>query len=170
MNFLELAKERYSLRNYSSKSVEKEKLEYVLEAARIAPSAVNFQPWEFVVVIQPEMMQKVQGCYHRDWINTANTCIIILGNHEQAWKRRDGKDFTDVDASIAIDHITLAATEQGLGTCWVCNFDAQKLKEVLELPAHIEPIAMLPIGYADEGAVIPEKKRKNLNEIVRWID
>ncbi len=170
MNFLDLAKERYSLRNYSSKNIEREKLEYVLEAGRVAPSAVNFQPWEFVVVTGHVMMSRVHECYHRDWFASAHTCIIVLGNHEQAWKRRDGKDFTDVDAAIAIDHITLAATEQGLGTCWICNFDAQKLREVLELPSQIEPIAILPIGYAAEGAEIPEKKRKNLNEVVRWIE
>lgn len=170
MSFLDLAKKRFSLRNYSSQPVEREKLDYVLEAGRIAPSAVNYQPWEFVVVTQSQTMGKVLECYPREWFKTVHTCIVVLGNHEQAWKRKDGKDFTDIDASIAIDHMTLAATEQGLGTCWVCNFDAEKLREVLELPSHIEPIAIVPIGYAAEGTEIPEKKRKNLNEIVRWVE
>lgn len=170
MSFLELATTRYSLRNYSPRAVEREKLDYILQAAQIAPSAVNYQPWSFVVITQAEMMVQVHACYHRDWFKTAPACILVLGNQEQSWKRADGKDFCDVDVAIAIDHITLAATEQGLGTCWVCNFDVEKTKALFELPPHIEPIAFIPIGYASEDAVIPEKKRKNLNEIVRWVE
>lgn len=170
MNFLDLARERYSLRNYSSKPVERKKIEYVLEAAQLAPSAVNYQPWEFMVVTQPEVLTRVLECYHREWFKTAHTCIVVLGNHEQSWKRRDGKDFCDIDVAIAIDHITLAAVEQGLGTCWVCNFDEEKLRAALQLGEDVEPIAIIPIGYPAEGNEIPEKKRKNLKEIVRWVE
>lgn len=87
--------------------------------------------------------------------------------HSQSWKRKsDGKDFADVDAAIAIDHLVLKATELGLGTCWICNFDVEMARKKLELPDHIEPIAIIPIGYTTSEA--PVKKRKDLSELVHW--
>lgn len=170
MDFLDLVQSRYSLRNYSPQSIAKEILEQIIHVAHLAPSAVNYQPWSFLVVTQSATMSKIYESYNRDWFKTVHTCIIVLGDHSQSWKRKDGKDFCDVDVAIAIDHLTLAATANGLGTCWVCNFDNPKLSEILELPVHIEPIAIIPIGYPADGIQIPEKKRKNLNEIVRWIE
>lgn len=170
MNFLDLARERYSLRNYSPQPIEREKLEYVLQAAQLAPSAANCQPWSFIVIRNSQLMARILECYHRDWFKTAHTCIVVVGDHEQSWKRKDGKDHCDIDAAIAADHITLAAAEQGLGTVWVCNFDEEKVRKVLELTEDQEVVAIIPIGYPGEGNEIPEKKRKNFNEIVRWID
>jgi nitroreductase len=168
MNLLELAKERYSVRNYLNKPIEKEKLDYILETARIAPSAVNFQPWQFIILTEDEPLEKIKRTYSRNWINSIPACIIVLGDHTQGWHRSsDGKDHTDIDASIAITHITLAATEVGLGTCWVCNFDAEKCSELFKLPDNLEPIALIPIGYP-ERKEIPEKKRKSIEEIVHW--
>ena len=135
MNFLELATQRSSVRNYQPKAVEKEKLLYVLEAARIAPSAANFQPWQFIVVTEPEILKSVQTVYHRGWLTTAPAIIIALGDHEKGWHRAsDGKDFTDIDVAIAIDHLTLAAAEIGLGTCWICNFDPEKCYSIFNIP------------------------------------
>ena len=168
MNFLELAKSRYSVRNFLNKPVDKEKLMYVLEAARIAPSAVNFQPWQFIVITENEPLKKIKSTYSRNWINAIPACIVVLGDHKQGWHRSsDGKDHTDIDAAIAITHITLAATEVGLGTCWVCNFDTEKCVELFNLPDNLEPIALVPIGYP-ENDEIPEKKRKSIDEIVHW--
>ncbi|MCT4602113.1 MAG: nitroreductase family protein, partial [Marinifilum sp.] len=79
----------------------------------------------------------------------------------------DGKDHTDIDASIAIDHMTLQATELGLGTCWICNFYVEKCKDFFQLPDHIEPIAILSLGYPNDDKM-PAKKRKSLEEIVHW--
>lgn len=169
MNLLELSTKRYSLRNFEKKPVEKNKIEYILEAARLAPSAVNYQPWYFVVITENESIQKIQACYERDWFKTAPMYILICGDHAQSWKRKDGKDFCDVDIAIAVEHICLAAVEQGLGTCWVCNFDAEKCRQLFELPDNIEPIAILPVGYEKEPLeeFVP-KNRKCLEEIVRW--
>lgn len=173
MNFLELATSRYSERNYASKPIEREKIEYILHAAQIAPSAVNYQPWNIIVVTQAEMLQKLYACYPRDWFNSVQACIIVVGNHEQSWKRKkdekEEKDYCDIDCAIAIDHMSLAAIDQGLATCWICNFDLEICKELLELDAHLEPIALLSLGYPSEIAP-PIKKRKKINEITRWIE
>lgn len=171
MNFLQIAQARYSLRQYSSAPIEKEKLAYILECARLAPSAVNYQPWKFVIVSKKEMMDKLHEAYVRDWFRSAHTCIIAIGDHSQSWKRQnDGKDHCDIDFGIAVEHIVIAATEQGLGTCWVCNFDTQLVREILQLPANLEPIALIPIGYADSSVLIPDKKRKDLEQITTWIE
>ena len=168
MNFIELATQRYSVRNFESKPVEKEKLLYVLEAARMAPSAVNFQPWQFIVVTDPETLKLVRSVYHREWLATAPVIIVALGDHSIGWHRKsDDKDFTDIDVAIAIDHLTLAAVEQGLGTCWICNFDVQKYSRIFDTPKHLEPIALIPIGYpVNESG--PEKKRKPIDQLVHW--
>ncbi len=168
--FRQLVEKRYSCRNFSSQMIEKEKLESIFDVVRLAPSACNLQPWQFMVVTRAEILTKLYECYYRDWFRTAPCCIVVLGNHEQAWHRpNDGKDHCDIDLAIAIDHLTLAATDNGLGTCWVCNFDALKCAEILELPHHLEAVALIPIGYPAENS-IPEKKRKSLDEIVQFID
>ncbi len=170
MDFLELAKRRYSSRKYKDKKVEEEKLIYVLEAGRIAPSANNAQPWVFIVV-KDKNREKLKECYHREWFNSAPVYIVICGNHEQSWKRSsDGKDHCDIDASIATDHMTLAATEKGLATCWVCNFYKEMTIDLLNLPEHIEPIAILTLGYPNDETNLNrhENKRKKLKEVVYY--
>ena len=118
MDLLDLAKKRCSVRQYAATPVEKEKLDYILEVARLAPSAVNFQPWQFLVVSTKENLEKVQSCYEREWLKTAPLCIIACEDHAASWKRgSDGKDHADIDIAIAVEHICLAAAEQGLGTC-----------------------------------------------------
>ena len=169
MNFLKLATARSSVRNFDSTPIEPEKLDYILEAGRIAPSAVNAQPWFFVVIREEENRQKLQACYDRDWFKTAPIYIVICGNHELSWKRNDGKDHCDIDVAIACQQICLAATEMKLGACWVCNFDSEKCKELFNLPQHIEPIVFIPIGYPKDISVFEtDKKRKPLSEIVKW--
>jgi nitroreductase len=170
MEFLELAKARYSCRNYKDKEVEEEKIMAVLEAGRIAPSAANRQPWVFIVVREKKNLEKIYGTYARDWIQTAPVIIAICGDHSRAWVRSDGKDHTDVDVSIATDHMTLAATEQGLATCWICAFDKGLCTEVLDLPSHIEPIVLLPMGYPADHVELNRHKgqRKSLEELIKW--
>ena len=170
MTFLELAKRRYSSRNYKDKAVEKNLLLQVMEAGRIAPSAKNKQPWHFVAITEPESLAKIRDCYEEKWLDSAKAIIVVCGDHRDAWRRADGKIHTDIDVAIAVDHMTLAATDIGLGTCWVCKFDVMKCAKVLELPYGVEPVVLLPIGYpADE--VDPnrhEQLRKPINEVVHW--
>ena len=167
MNFLELARKRCSVRQYSDRSVEPEKMDYILEAARLAPSAVNKQPWRSLLIESEEKRQQLQSCYDREWFKQAPLYLIVCGNHEESWKRaEDGKDHVDVDVAILTEHLCLAAAEQGLGTCWVCNFNVARCKQLFNLPEDLEPIVLLPLGYpADESALEGEKKRKALTEI-----
>jgi nitroreductase len=167
MNFLELAKKRYSCRKYRNQKVEDEKLNLVLEAGRIAPSAVNYQPWIFIVV-KSGNIDNIRGCYHREWFASAPLYIVLCANHVQSWKRKEGKDHADLDAAIAADHMTLAATDIGVATWWVCNFDKEKLTKTLNLPAHFEPVVILPLGYPDDqpDENRHETKRKKMQEIL----
>lgn len=166
MDFLDLVKTRYSVRSYEQKEIESSKLDYIMECVRLAPSAVNYQPWKFAIITEPEHLAALKTAYPREWIQTAPCIIVACADHTQSWHRKvDNKDHADVDLSIAIEHLCLAAAEQGLGTCWVCNFDVDTCRKVMQLPSHIEPIALIPIGYPSEQA-IPEKKRKTLEEIM----
>ncbi|MFP4697731.1 MAG: nitroreductase family protein [Eubacteriales bacterium] len=170
MEFLEFAKKRYSVRKFQDKPIEKEKLLQVIEAARIAPSAVNFQPWQFIIVQDEEVKEKLYETYQRDWIKSAPAIIVACGDHSKSWRRRDGKDHCDIDIAIAVDHMTLAAAQLGLGTCWVCAFNSARCHGLLDLPSNLEVIALLPIGYP-EGEVNPnryENKRAKLDDIVSW--
>lgn len=166
MNFLELVKKRHSVRNYAPRTVEKEKLDYAMECVRMAPSAVNFQPWKFAVVMDEPRLSELKKAYPREWIANVPCIVVACVNHEESWHRKsDGKDHGDIDVAIAVEHFCLAATEQGLGTCWVCNFDVPLCREVLQLPASVEPVVLIPVGYpAEEEA--PVKKRKSMDEIL----
>lgn len=165
--FLELVKTRRSVRKYEERAVEPEKLEYVLECARLAPSAVNFQPWRFIVVGSSELRKTLNECYDRSWFAAAPAVIAVCADENVSWKRTcDGHDHADVDASIAAEHICLAAAEQGLGTCWVCNFDVEKCRKVLNLEPNMRPVALLPIGYPSASASQEERPRKPLSEVV----
>jgi nitroreductase len=169
MDFSTLANKRYSVRKFSNKPVDKATIEQVIDVARKAPSAVNFQPYTVYAIMQPENLPKVKACYHRDWLNGAPAIIVVVGNKDMAWKRSaDMKNYTDIDAAIFIDHLTLQAADMGLGTCWVCNFDIDGLSEALQLKATQEPIAIIPIGYAETHEP-PVKKRKGLDDLLVWM-
>lgn len=167
--FIDLVKKRYSVRSYSERQVEKEKIDYVMECVRLSPSAVNFQPWHFYIVTDSARLEALKSAYKREWIQSAPCIIVACANHGESWHRRaDNKDHADIDLAIAIEHLCLAAAEQGLGTCWVCNFDSVLCHEVMELPDDVEPIALVPIGYTPDTEV-PEKKRKPMDEICTYI-
>ena len=165
MDFLELVKSRYSCRAYKSLGVEREKLDYILECVRFAPSAVNRQPWRFHIVSEEADKARLQQCYNRDWFKTAPMYVIASILHDEEWVRADGKHHGDIDIAIAVEHLCLAATEQGLATCWVCNFDAALCKQLFSLPANEEPAVVIPLGYADDE--LKEKKRKPIEDIIR---
>lgn len=172
MKLKELIESRYSVRAYLPDPVEDEKLNYILECARLAPSACNLQPWKFYIVTTEDIISKIQESYNREWFKTAPMYIVVCKDTSVSWRRTntDSKDFGDVDAAIVAEHICLATAEIGLGTCWVCNFDSVLLKKSLELPENIEAIAIFPLGYIDtEKSLLTDKKRKFLSEITEWI-
>lgn len=168
MELQECINQRYSVRDFQNKPVEKEKLLKVMHAVNMAPSAVNFQPHLYIIVTRPTLLQQLCDCYKREWLRTAPAIIVACGDHSCSWKRRnDQKDHCDIDMGIAIEHLCLAATDLGLGTCWVCNFDAPQCKEIMGLPTHLEPVALIPIGYPTNDQ-IPPKNRKTLEAIIQW--
>lgn len=166
MNFKELCQARYSCRKYQDRPVEQEKLDYVRECVRLAPSAVNRQPWRFIFVdkSQPELFELVKKTYHREWIETVPAIILCMKNESECWTRRyDNKPHADIDLAIAIEHLCLAAAEQGLATCWICNFDINQFKEIVPTPEGLVPVALVPIGYADDEPA--QKIRKSMDEV-----
>ena len=166
MKLLELIKKRYSVRNFLPTPVEQSKLDYLMECVRMSPSAVNLQPWLFAIVTDGKQLEALQKVYPKEWIKSAPCIIVACVNHDVSWHRKaDNKDHGDIDVAIATEHLCLAAAEQDLGTCWVCNFDAKACKEIMQLPPQIEPVVLIPLGYP-AVYMIPEKKRKSLKEII----
>lgn len=147
MDVYEIIKKRRSLRSYKSEPVEEEKIHRILDAARLAPSAANRQPVYFVVIKDDKIKHQLKMAYNEKWFYTAPIIICVCSIPEKAWKRSDGKNYADIDAAIAMDHLILAATNEGLATCWVAAFKVHLVKSILNLPSEIEPIAMTPIGY-----------------------
>jgi nitroreductase len=164
--FLDLAKKRYSVRSFQDKPVEESLLLKILETGSLAPSACNNQPWVFIVVRKKETKQKLAAVYERAWFVSAPVILALCCDNSQAWRRKDGKSYGDVDIAIAMDHITLAAAEAGLGTCWIANFSNQEARRALELPETIDPVVFSPLGYPAVPAA--PKKRKQLDEILHW--
>lgn len=168
MKFIELAKKRCSIRSYRPDPVPEELLMEVLEAGNLAPTAKNLQPFHFIVVRQPSQLDKLAAAYPAPFLREAPIVIVICIDPSRAWTRdrHDGRNYCEVDAAIAVDHMTLAATDNGLGTCWIAAFDPVKVSEAMNLPPDVEPLLLLSLGYPNvEGR---EKSRKDLKEIVRY--
>lgn len=168
--FLDLCRERFSARLFTDEAVSDDDLQYILESVRMAPSAVNRQPWRFVVVKSEEARQRLCRCYDREWFRTAPIYVIGLKNTKEAWVRGfDGKPHGDIDLSIATEHLCLAATERGLGTCWVCNYDPQLLAELFPQPEGWEAVVVVPVGHIAADCPQRPKQRKELEEITEII-
>ena len=165
MELSKIIENRYSCRDYTSETVSNEQLEYIKECVRLAPSAVNKQPWRFHIVKSEEGKKKLRECYNREWFATAPMYIIASVLHDQEWVRKDGKHHGDIDIAIAVEHLCLAATEQGLATCWVCNFDAEKCRQHFAFADNEEPAVLIPIGYAADES--KEKTRKAIEDICK---
>lgn len=170
MELAQVITERTSVRSYTDKCPSREELMEIVEAARQAPSATNKQPWHFYVVTNAAMLETLYGAYGKEWIRTARAIIVAAGNHNESWHRSrlDNKDHCDIDLAIAIEHMALRATDLGLGSCWICSFDAPAVSAALKLAAGWESVAMLPIGYPAVDAVA--HTRKAFDEIATFID
>lgn len=165
MGFLELAAKRYSVRAYRPDEVEEEKLHAVLEAARLAPTAGNRQPFQIVLIRTKGREAELKRVFVQKWWSQAPLIAGIFAVPAQAFVRSDGKNYADVDATIAMDHLIMAAADLGLGTCWIGLFDAAAAREVLHAPEGFEPIAFTPLGYPADAP--GPKKRKPLSDLVR---
>lgn len=168
MHFKQLIKARYAVREYFENKVDRKLLQEVINAGRLAPSAANKQPWHFVAVDDEKILKQIRTAYERDWFYKVPAMIIIYGDHKASWKRSyDQKDHCDIDVAISIDHMTLMATELGLGTCWVCHFNPEVINEIIEKEDHWEPVAILTIGYPIQTKA-PDKMRKDINEVMSF--
>ena len=148
MDFLKLAKKRYSVRDYSDKEVSQEMIDKIIEAAHVAPTAANLQPVRLLVVREKENLDKIKKGAN---IYNATLAIIVCSDHSKAWTRPfDGKQTVDIDASILTDHMMLEATELGLGSVWVCYFKPDVIREEFHLPQELEPVNILAVGYPAE--------------------
>ncbi len=155
MDFLELAKKRYSVRSYQTKQVEEDKLKKILEAGRVAPTGANRQPHRLIVVCEAQGLGKLKKAAN---VYGAPLAVIVCADHDTSWKRSfDRKDVADIDASIVTTHMMLEAAELELGTIWICHFNPEVLKKEFNIPGNIEPINILGIGYASGAAQSPDR-------------
>ncbi len=166
MEFSELITQRYSVRAYKPDPVEDEKLQQVLEAARLAPTAANMQPFQLIIIHTEGREGELRRIYDRDWFVQAPLIIVACGIPSKAWVRHDKANYGVVDVAIIMDHLILAAADQGLGTCWIGAFNPEAAREILGLPEGVDPIVMTPLGYPDDEW--KRKVRKSLDELVRY--
>lgn len=165
MDYQKLIRTRRSIRGFWPDPVPEEVLERVLDAARVAPTAANRQPFQLIVVTEASTRTRLKDVYDRDWLWTAPVVIVGCAEAARAWQRADGFNAAEVDLSIVMDHLILAATDEGLGTCWVCNFDEARLKQILGIPNEVYVVALTPLGFP---AAEPRPfQRKPLEELVR---
>lgn len=171
MSFLELAKERYSVRSFSDKPIEKEKLDKIIEAAMAAPTACNNQPFKIYVIQSEKALEKINGLSR--CIFGAKTVLLIAYDEEIAWKSpiEEGICAGQQDVSIAATHIMLEAWELGIGSCWVNLFPNTKTAEEFGLPKNIKPVLLMPIGYPSETAQPSARhtQYRDVSEIVEYL-
>ena len=168
MDFQSLILARYSVRSYRPDPVPEDLLLKVLDAARLAPSAHNAQAFRVVVVHTRGREVELLRVYPRDWFVKAPIVLAVCAVPGEAWTRRrfDGWSAAETDATIATDHMILAAADLGLGTCWVAAFDPRAAREVLHLPDGVVPVAFTPLGWpADQPG---PKERRPMEELVRY--
>lgn len=169
MDFLDLAKNRYSCRSFLNKKVEREKIDKILEAGRIAPTARNSQPQRILVLQDKENLEKLSECTRYGW--GAPVVMIICYDKDISWKRKyDNQDEGIVDAGIVTTQMMLEVSNLGLGSTWVGHFDPAKVREVYEIPENFEIVAILPIGYPSEDAKPNERheERNSIDKMVFW--
>jgi nitroreductase len=166
MDFYELINKRYSVRTYKPDPVDDDILLKVLDAARLAPTASNQQPFQIIVLHTRGREKELLSICRRDWFVQAPLVLCMCGIPQSAWVRKDGKQYLGVDIGIVMDHLVLAATEMGLGTCIIGAFDIGNARKVLSIPEDVEPMLFTPLGYPADIPGI--KERKNLDELVKY--
>ncbi len=163
---MEAIEKRRSIRSYKNQSIEEDKLLKVLEAGRLAPSALNRQMWHFYVVSNPDLIQQLQvNCRNQKQVGEAPVIIVVCSTLERVMSC--GQKASTVDCSIALSFMMLEAETQGLGTCWLGSFDEPAVKQTLNIPSEYDVVAITPLGYPNEQPAA--RPRKTLDEIVTYI-
>ena len=166
MDFFETIRNRRSIRKYNDKSVEKEKVQKILEAARLAPSAMNRQPYKLLVVTKKETLSKINSACNQEW--KAPIMLVMVSIPKEAWVRDDGEEYWKADAAVAMHQISLAAYAEGLGTCWIVAFKEKEVKKILKIDSESRVAFLSPLGYPAENKG-PITKRKEIDTLVRYI-
>jgi nitroreductase len=182
MDFFDVIKTRNSIRKYIDKPVEPEKLEQIMTAAQLAPSWRNGQCWKFIVVSDPAKKKELIRCtslFNQSWLGKEYAIIVACADPSRSGFRNDQRYYL-VDVAIAMEHLILAATALGLGTCWIGGFEEDKIKSVLEIPADYRVVAMTTLGFPAERegivgkitkSIVKSYDRKPLSEVYsmnRW--
>lgn len=161
-----MIRNKRSIRKYQDKSVEQEKIMRILEAGRLASSAMNRQPYQFLVATKKEMLDKLTAACNQDWSSPVMLAVICVP--ERAWVREDGEEFWKADAAIALNQMLLAAHAEGLGSCWVSAFHEDEVKQVLGLTPEYRVAYLATLGYPDEYKG-PISNRKTLDDLIRFV-
>lgn len=164
MEYYDLINARYSVRAYKSDPIEAQKLERLLSAARIAPTAANRQPFRLIISETKGRSEEFRKIYDKKWFVQAPLVVCICGVKDDAWVRWDGRCYLDVDVAIVMDHLILAAANEGLGSCWIANFNQNEARMFFKLPDSVEPIILTPLGYPADSQ--NKKIRKTLELLV----
>jgi nitroreductase len=149
MDVMEAIRQRRSIREYRGDPIPHETMDRVTDALRFAPSACNYQPWRFVLVVNPEIRAALaEACHEQLFLAEAPVIVVACALPETAYKRMgEYWNSADVDVAIAVDHLTLAAAAVGLGTCWIGSFDEKAVKRLLRIPQGVKVVALTPLGY-----------------------
>ena len=169
-DFLELAESRYSVRKYDPRPIEQDKLDRILRAGQVAPTAANRQPQRIFVLKSEEAMNAARSVTR--YCFNAPMALLICYDRRTSWKAVDGHDSGHVDAAIVITQMMLEAFDEGIGTCWVRGFDKNALAEMFRIPEDLEPVALLPIGYPAQDShpwAGGHDKRLPLEETVQYL-
>ena len=165
MEFFDVIEKRYSFRGFEDKEVEKEKLDKILEAARLAPTGVNFQPFKVIVIDTKKYAEELAAIYSPEWFREAPIALCVVTSKEKAWTRKyDGKNIADIDATIVMTHMILAAEDLGLNTCFIAAFKPDEARKFLDLDDEWEPVLFTPLGYGN--AEPRDTPRKPIDELV----
>lgn len=153
MDFLQLAADRYSVRSFSGRPIEQEKMDRILKAGQLAPTAVNFQPQKIFILKSKEAIQKIRTLTH--FAYDAPVVLLFCADTTKVWRSptEHGYDTGEMDVSIVCTHMMLEAWELGIGSVWVRGFDSRQVAKAFDLPKHIKPVCLLPIGYPSEMSV-----------------
>ncbi|MFN4226969.1 MAG: nitroreductase family protein [Candidatus Ratteibacteria bacterium] len=169
MEFYEVIKTRRSVRSYKKEMIPEDVLKRILDAARIAPSGSNRQPWKFIIIKDEKIKRKMVAlCDGQEFVAQAPLLIVACGRNIHYNRGKWMGDYSViVDVAIAVDHLTLAARNEGLGTCWIGSFDNERIKKFLGIPEDVNVVALTPLGYPEDPNVFKETKdRKKLEEII----
>jgi len=164
MEFLDLVKKRYSVRAYKSTPVEDEKLNKILEAARLAPTGSNSQAFKLIVVHAAGREEEIKPIYDRDWFVQAPIFICACAVQDPDQPYNEPRHYRNI--AIVMDHLIMEATDLGLGTCWIGAFNPEAARKILEVPENVYPVVLATVGYADDQP--KERVRKPIEELIKY--